>query len=195
MINDYLALSVTDCKRLGYFKPHAKTSGTVNFTRGGSCIASIGFATDTTQTVPVALFSYTYNGTPVDYFLTLRFTPSHLNNGTGYYLFVCPVTGRSCRKLYLIGGRFVSRFALGKTLYESQTKSRREKTGGIFRQLADIAALENLETQPYRKPTYRGKLTRYGRKVAKLAARTEQPVTVYGGKLSRELFGVSTPEA
>ena len=188
MINDYLSISVTDCKRLGYFRLNAKTSGTINFTCGGSCIASIGFATDTTQTVPVALFSYTYNGTPVDYFLTLRFTPSHLNNGTGYYLFVCPVTGRSCRKLYLIGGRFVSRFALGNTLYESQTKSRSEKAGGIFRRLADIAALDNLETQPYRKPTYRGKLTRYGQKIAKLTARIQQPVNIYGRGVARKLF-------
>lgn len=188
MINDYLSISVTDCKRLGYFRPNAKTSGEINFTRGGSRIASIGFATDTTKPVPVALFSYTYNGTPVDYFLTLRFTPSHLNNGTGYYLFVCPVTGRSCRKLYLIGGRFVSRFALVKPVYESQTKSRREKKGGIFRLLADNVALDNLTAQPYRKPTYRGQLTRYGRKVAKLSARAEQEPTVYGGQIARELF-------
>ena len=187
-INDFISLSVTDCKRLGHFRPNAKTSGVIKFTRGGSCIASIGFATDTTQTVPVALFSYTHNGTPWDYFVTLRFTPSNLNNGTGYYLFVCPVTGRSCRKLYLIGGRFVSRFALGKILYESQTKSRREKTGGIFRHLADIAALDNLETQPYRKPAYRGKLTRYGQKIAKLTARIQQPVNIYGRGVVRKLF-------
>lgn len=195
MINDLLSLSVTDCKQLGYFRPNAKTSGIINFSRGGSCIASIGFATDTTQTVPVALFSYTLNGTPVDFFLSLRFCPSHLNNGTGYYLFVCPESGRSCRKLYFVGGRFVSRFALSKPRYESQTRTRRDKTGGVFRYMADLFAFDKLTCQPHRKRTYRGKLTRYGRKVEKFAARLESKPKVFGGQVPRDSLGHWSPGA
>jgi len=146
-IEQYICLSVTDCKRLGFFKP-----GTV-----------------ATGTVPYAVLRYRYRDENVDTTLTLRYKGSNLNNGTGYYYFVCPVTGLSCRKLYLVNGRFVSRAAF-RPLYRKQTESRTRRSGGLAL-LDALADLEALEGEKYRRFTYRGKLTPYGKKCERIARR------------------------
>ena len=172
-IEDYLILSVTACKRLGYFIPKAKASGVVRWTRerdGNTVeIASIQFETNLTGTVPYAVLTYNYKGTPVRAEITLRFRPSNLNNGTGYYYFVCPVTGLSCRKLYLVNGRFVGRMAF-RPLYSQQAESHTQRGLSVFT-LRALGAYEEMRIKPYRRLTFRGKLTPYGRKVEKLGKR------------------------
>lgn len=169
-IDDYLSISVSDLKRMGYFVPAATCSGVVNWKRDGHVIASVGFATKTTG-VPVARFSYEANGEPQAYDVALRWKRSNLNPTTehGYYYFVCPVTGALCRKLYLVDGRFVGRKAF-HALYEKQTytkKDRRERAAWF-----GLLELDDLVfSQRYRREYYNGRLTPYGRKVDKLARR------------------------
>lgn len=163
----YLTLSVTDCKKLGYFREGALCKGVVKWTRkDGTKTAEIGFSTDTRNAVPFARFVYTYNGTPKEYTVTLRWKPSNLNPKQGYYYFVCPVTGLSCRKLYLVEGRFVSRRAFS-AMYTTQTRNRTERSP-LLRTLDYLTQAEEMENQRYRKPYYRGNLTPYGRKLERL---------------------------
>lgn len=169
-IEDYIRLTVKDCKRLGYFNPKAVTTGVITWTQGKNTVASVGFTTNLTGTVPYAVLFYNYKGTPVHTELTLRFRPSNLNNDTGYYYFVCPVTGLSCRNLYLVNGRFVSRLAF-RPLYKTQAETRVAKSNGSLAVLRALTDYEDLATAKYRRLTYRGKPTPYGRKVAKLEAR------------------------
>lgn len=173
-VEDYLTLTVSRCKELGYFRPDALCSGVIRWTQDGHPVASIGFATDT-RGVPVALLHYTHNGADKERRVYLRFKHSNLNPNTGYYYFVCPVTGRMCRKLYLAGGEFVSRAALG-VLYGSQLRNRfqRGPVGRLSQMAADLAELEN---QPRRKTTYRGKPTPYGRRLAELNRRWNDAAT------------------
>ena len=170
-IDSYICLSVAACKRLGFLKPNETAEGVVTWTQGGAQVAAIHLTTKT-GAVPCAILSYTYRGTNVQTSLTLRYKPSNLNNGTGYYYFVCPITGLSCRKLYLVGGRFVSRAAF-RPLYEKQTLTRTARTGALaFLKL--LAACEDVEAERYRRYTYRGQLTPFGRKCEKMAARLER---------------------
>jgi len=178
-IEDLLTLSITDLKRLGYLVKGATCTGRVTWNRRGREVASIGVQTNTAGEIPAVRFYYNANGSPVDYSTPLRFAPSNLNRG-GYYYFVCPVTGRSCRKLYLIGSRFVSRFAF-RALYEKQTKSHAERAG-VYGYLDAVTKLDDMIKQPRRKMYYREELTPYGRKVQKQAERVKQ----YGNILERE---------
>lgn len=175
-IEEMLQLSITDLKRLGMLQPAAYQYTPVNWTRGGRKTASIAVATDTRGEIPTVRFVYNCNGSPVDYTAPLRFAPSNLNRG-GYYYFVCPVTGRSCRKLYLVGGRFVSRFAF-RALYDRQTKSRAERSG-LFGYLNAVSDLDRITRQKGRKMYYRDKITPYGLRVERLAARVERLGAVY----------------
>lgn len=169
-IDDYLSISVAELKRMGYFAPATTRSGVVSWKRGGNVIASVGLATKTTG-VPVARFSYEVNGKPQAYDVALRWKRSNLNPTTeyGYYYFVCPVTGALCRKLYLVDGRFIGRKAF-KPLYEAQTQSHKaRRTGRTWRYLLKLEDMVYL--QRYRRETYNGRLTPYGRKVEKLISR------------------------
>lgn len=180
-IEDYLTLTVTECKRMGYFVPNAKVTGVVRWTRNGEKAAEIGFGTNLTG-IPVAVLSYSYNGQPIDATIPLRFHHSNLTpnaSGTthGYYYFVCPVTGRSCRKLYLVDGYFVSRYAMGVP-YARQNESRCQRSG-LLAYLSAFHKLDELTAQRYRRITYRGKLTPYGRKLERLERKRETWATAF----------------
>lgn len=180
-IEDYLRLRVTDCKRLGFFKPNADVTNVVTWTQGKATIATISLRTNLTGAVPYAVLNYKYRGNPVNIELTLRYKPSNLKAGTGYYYFVCPVTGLSCRNLYLVNGRFVSRTAF-RPLYRQQAETRIGKNNGSLAVLRAIGAYEDLTAERYRRLTYRGKLTPYGRKVEKRGARLD---ALYNGVVRR----------
>lgn len=178
-IDEYLHLSIADCKRMGFLKPQAMASGVITWTVNDTKRASIGFATDT-RGVPVAKFSYTCDGQPVDYTVYLRWKRSNLSTDTehGYYYFVCPVTGKLCRKLYLVNGRFVSRGAFNP-LYKEQTKSHRYRNDPLFVLLDLETKIEQLETARYRREYYNGKITPYGHKVEKAYRQMERYQRMY----------------
>ena len=171
-IDEYITLSVTDCKRMGYFVNGALASGVVRWKQGGRLVASVGFATDT-RGVPVARLSYNYNGQDVTDTIALRWKRSNLRADTehGYYYFRCPVTGALCRKLYLVDGRFVGRRAF-RSLYPQQAKSHTERDG-YTSTLERLVRADELARQPYRREYYKGRLTPYGRKMQKLARLVE----------------------
>ena len=169
-IDRLLSISVTSLKRIGYLRPDSRQAGTIHWSQGhGPRVASMGVVTDTTFEVATVEFVYTDpDGRQHDDFLLLRWKRSNLDKG-GFYYFVCPVTGRSCRKLYLIGGRFVSRYAFNAP-YRSQTVGPAGRRS-LFYLLAKYSKFEDLAAQPHRKETYRGKLTPYGRKLEKMGRR------------------------
>ena len=175
-IDRYISLSVTDCKRLGYLRPASVCVVVVRWTQGGDEVAAVHLRTDTVAAEPSAVLRYTYRGTTVEVPVALRFKASNLKPNTGYYYFVCPDTGQPCRKLYLVEGKFVSRAAF-RPLYEQQTLSRQARQDGNA-WLFGYAKLENLLAEKYRRYTYRGKLTPYGRRCEKLNARVEG---IFGG--------------
>lgn len=192
-IDNYLTLSITDCKRLGFLRPGVVTVGRIEWKNDAGVIASVGFSTKT-QGVPVACFSYEHNGTPRAYDVALRWKRSNLSPGTehGYYYFVCPATGALCRKLYFVNGQFVGRTAF-KALYKEQTLSVKQRR--LTRAWRDLLAVDDLINQQYRRETYRGRLTPYGRKVAKLAGRLRIFQETPGGQDGHDAQGSRTAGA
>lgn len=167
-IDDYLTLSVADLKRMGFLKPDALVRGNIRFTVGNKERAAVGAATDT-RGVPVFKLAYLYNGEPIDTTIYLRWKRSNLNpNSTnGYYYFVCPVTGKMCRKLYIVNGRFVSRQAFNP-MYKQQTYSHRRRNDVLFAYLDAIDETDKIARAKYRRETYRGNPTPWGRHVEKV---------------------------
>lgn len=165
-INDYYTFSVADLKRLGYLQEYTAVSGRLVWSRDGEAVASVGAATDT-RGVPVLKLSYTYYGEPRDMTIYLRWKNSNLNpeSGHGYYYFVCPQTGTLCRKLYLVDGWFMSRAAF-KPLYPQQRLSH-EKRENSLAWFDSVARVDDLRAERYRRETYNGKITPYGRRVRK----------------------------
>jgi len=165
-IEDLLRFSVADLKRLGYIQPGRAVEGVLTwFGVDGRPTAEIRVTFDANPDAPAMRLRFNCDGRPVDYWTRLVFMPSRLNRG-GYYMFVCPVTGRNCRKLYFVGGRFVSRFAF-RALYEKQTQSRAQRKA-MRDYLELIDRIDQIQSARYRKETYRGKPTPYGRHVEKV---------------------------
>lgn len=174
-IQDCIALSLTKCKGMGYFAPNATAEGVLTWTSGGEVVAAVRFTTDTTNHRCTIAYR-TADGEDVTQTVLLRWRSSNLDKdvtswakGRGYYYFVCPVTGRSCRKLYFVNGRFVSRYAF-KHIYAIQRLSH-SRRNDVFRFLSYADKVEQLERQPRRKYTYRGKPTPFARKVERLNRR------------------------
>ena len=164
-IEDLITLSVTDCKRLGFFAPDALAKGSVKWTKGGTTSAEVLFATDLREE-PTAYLAYNYNGEPREYKIGLRWHASNLDEKQGYFYFICPKSGKSCRKLYLVNGEFVSREETNMK-YHKQILSHNQR-GGIVTFLKLIDKIENVANQKYRRTTYRGIQTPYGRLLEKL---------------------------
>ena len=158
-IDDYLTLSVTDLKRLGFLNPRELKSGVVSWKRGERTTAQVQVITDT-RALPMCYLFYAYEGESRRAEIRLMFKHSNLDpeGKHGYYYFVCPVTGDYCRKLYAVDGQFMGRAAF-RPLYPQQAQSRKQRTETEL--LGVLLKYDELQNSRYRKDFYRGKPTPY----------------------------------
>jgi len=88
------------------------------------------------------------------------FEPSNLGKGNIWY-FLCPATGKRCRKLYLVGERFLHREAFEGCFYQKQVQSKYytylENT--IGREFEADEAYDEMH-RPFFKKYYNGKPTK-----------------------------------
>jgi len=128
-------ISISDLKKLKYFKINNLVSGTINWTNRGMKTGSIGISVLMTDETNVVRFEYKCNGNNYDYKVRLISLPSNLGKGKVWY-FLCPFTGKRCRKLHLIDERFMHRSALPSGMYSKQTHSKKwrqmEKVYGCY---------------------------------------------------------------
>jgi hypothetical protein len=87
--------------------------------------ASIGIIIDPREE-PHIILNYLWNGESKNYRVNLVSIPSNLNNGRVWY-FVCPTTGKRCRKLYCHNGIFKHQRALSGVMYNSQLRSKKTR--------------------------------------------------------------------
>ncbi|HMS08060.1 MAG TPA: hypothetical protein PKE66_01150 [Pyrinomonadaceae bacterium] len=98
-----------------------------------------------------------------NYVIRLATCQSNLGKGRIWY-FVCPETGKRCRKLYLIDGKFGSRYANPHARYCSQTEPKGER--GFRKFLTLYGTLDNPKTEwdhydpQHFRTTYKGKPTK-----------------------------------
>lgn len=153
-------LSTAFLRDNGYLKPQQWQSGVVTWRRNGEKVASISIAVSTVTLNPYVELDYAYNGNPVKYKVGLVSVPSNMGRGIIWY-FLCPHTGKRCRKLYLISGYFYHREAFTGCMYEKQTQSKfarllDSKYGIVFR----TDEIYNQLRQKHFKKYYAGKPTK-----------------------------------
>jgi hypothetical protein len=159
LYNELLQISITQLKELGYLNTEQIKGGTISWSSNGNKIGGVAIQVNT-QSQPYIELDYSYRNEPKKYRVYLTSIKSNLNKGEILY-FLCPYTNKHCRKLYLIGGNFLHREALKGGMYESQTKSKRNRQldkliGTIF----NCETLYNEANKMHFKRTYAGKPTK-----------------------------------
>ena len=145
---------------------HIQTS--LHWTRGGQPAGQIGITIDTCE-MYVEL-DYRYNNEPRNYRVPLIAVPSNLGIGQVLF-FVCPATGRHCRKLHQVGGWFLHRTAFKGCLYQKQTYSKAERAFDAILAYDDFGLFDELRKC---KKSYRGKPTRRHTKLLRHLERSER---------------------
>lgn len=169
LFDEALQVSISKLKGWGYLQPEIIKSGTLTWSRNGNKVGSISISSNTYLPQPYIELDYNFRNEPRKYKVYLTTTPSNLGKGLIWY-FICPNTGKRCRKLYSIGGYFLHREAFKGCLYEKQTQSKFARK--LDKTLGAVFGIEKLNEQLYKKhfkQTYAGKPTkRYLRIKAKI---------------------------
>jgi hypothetical protein len=158
LYDDLKTVSISFLAKHGYLKPNLWRNGTITWSRNGNKTGSISIGINTLCESPYLELDYKCNQTPINYRVQLVSAPSNLGKGVVWY-FVCPQTGKRCRKLYLVDTYFYHREAF-RGMYEKQTHSKKsrdlDKTlGAYFRtdQLFEQLYKKHFKKQYAGKPT------------------------------------------
>jgi len=123
LLDEVKTVSISKLKEWQYLESDSFRSGTITWSRAGEQTGSISIYSSMREE-PYIRLDYRANNEPVDYKVRLVSVPSNLGRGKIWY-FVCPVTGKRCRKLYGVGKYFLHRDAYPNAMYECQTYSKR----------------------------------------------------------------------
>jgi hypothetical protein len=167
-----------------YLKPNQLSTGVSRWTRNGEVTARIGFTIHMEATSGYLELDYTFNEKPLKYRVPIVSKPNNLGIGLIWY-FVCPVTKKHCRKLYLVGGYFLHREAFTGCMYKKQTKS---KSSRPFTKMLDqlFAKSDFMEgREKYFKTHYQGKPTKNYLKFLKLQEKERQAMRPAGELFKR----------
>ncbi len=125
-VEDCLTISISKLKEWGYLHTLGKMSYTLSWSRNGQKHSSIGIEINNNSFDKSVVLDYKSNGEPKKYKVKIVSKPSNLGKGVIFY-FVCPSTGKYCRKLYLHGGYFLHREAFNGLMYSKQLESKKNR--------------------------------------------------------------------
>jgi hypothetical protein len=153
-------INISDFKRWKYLKPNQYNSGVLTWRINGEKTGCISFIIDTDIENPYIELDYKCNETPIKYKVCMIQIPSNLGKGSVWF-FVCPQTGKRCRKLYLVNSYFFHRSAFKGCMYEKQTKSHYYRNLGkrFDKMFGDEKFIEQLYSKHFKKQ-YNGKPTK-----------------------------------
>ena len=121
-----LTLSITKLKEWGYLEPDQRKRGSNQWSANGNKTGEIDIAVFTDLEEPYIYLDYLFREKPMKYHINFVSVPSNIGKGSVWY-FLCPHTGKRCRKLYSIGGKFLHREAFTGCMYESQKGSHKNR--------------------------------------------------------------------
>ncbi len=153
-------LSISDLKRLKYLKPNQCQSGAITWKNNGFKTGSISIKVNTYLENPYIELSYSINLVPQNYRIHFKLLPSNLGKGL-VWLFICPISGSYCRKLYLLDKHFCHRTAYNFGTYQTQTLGTKDKF--LIRQFDKMTKANNAKSKLYSKnfkKHYNGKPTK-----------------------------------
>jgi hypothetical protein len=160
LYDEVKTVSISFLTKQGYLKPNQWQSGTITWSSNGNKTGSISIQVNTQSEPPYLLFDYKRNEALINYKVQLVSAPSNLGKG-GVWYFVCPRTGKRCRKLYLADTYFYHRSAFRGCMYEKQTQSKKSRF--IDKTLEAYFRTDQLFEQLYKKhlkKQYAGKPTK-----------------------------------
>jgi hypothetical protein len=173
-IDDLIFLSIKKLKEWEYIGTGKIVSGEVYWTSRGEKTNSIGVSSYNSLAEKKIHLSYQYQGEHRTETIYLKTIPSNLGKGLIWY-FLCPVTGKPCRKLFCYNGRFVHREALKGLMYDCQAESKKMRWlekyyGDYFREEKNYLELNS----KHFKRCYNGKPTKRYLKLKKAIERAER---------------------
>jgi hypothetical protein len=168
LLDECKTVSISFLSKHGYLNQNQWQTGTITWSRGEGhykqITGQIDIQVNTRINNPYLQLNYRSNDNLKNYKVALISLPSNIGKGIVWY-FVCPYTGKRCRKLYLVNGYFLHRTAFATTMYEKQTysKSGRDEYRAFQRLFDRENAYEKIYSK-YFKKFYAGKPTkRYAR--------------------------------
>jgi len=156
LYEDLKKVSISFLTKHGYLKPNQNKSGTINWSRYGNKTGSISIRVSTEPESPNLELSYKYNEAPINYRVQLVSAPSNLGKGVVWY-FICPHTGKRCRKLYWGDKYFYHRSAIRGGIYKKQLQSKGERD--LYKTFELFFLSEELDKKHF-KTHYAGKPTK-----------------------------------
>ena len=160
LYNDLKTVSILFLTKHGYLKPDQWQNGTISWSINGNNTGSISISVNTFTSSPYLELNYSKNNNPISYRVRLVKALSNLGKGFVWY-FICPLTNKRCRKLYLGSSHFYHRSALVGCMYEKQTYSKHGRN--LDKMLGAYFQSENIYSQLHKKhfkKYYAGKPTK-----------------------------------
>ena len=169
-------VSITKLKEWGYLK-NGIHSGVISWSTAGEVHSKIGIKCTILEHRKFITLDYNQNGETINYNVNIVSKPSNLGKGKVLY-FVCPNTGKHCRKLYHNSKYFLHREAFNYLYYEKQIESKKTR---YLHSIFDRAFLKDeVYEEQYKKhfkTHYNGKPTkRYQKILDKIKLSESYPV-------------------
>jgi hypothetical protein len=160
LFDDCKTISITKLKAWGYLQICTQQSGTITWSRNEEIISTIGFSILMGRDFGVFSFNYKCDSESIRYSVDIISQQSNLGNGQLWF-FVCPRTGKVCRKLHFANKYFLHRTAFDNHMYESQTvsKTHRMLTKTLYRDLINEKYYDEMYSRHFKK-YYNGKPTK-----------------------------------
>lgn len=186
LYDEVKTVSISFLTKHGYLKSNQLKAGSIHWSRNGENLGSISIKVCTYSESPYLEFDYKCNKAPINYRAKLVSAPSNLGKGVVWY-FICPKTGKRCRKLYLADTFFYHRSAFNGCVYEKQTQSKKSRY--LDKTLGEYFRTDQLFEQLYKKnfkKTYAGKPTK---KYLKLTQQIQRAESIPYYEIERALVG------
>lgn len=166
-VEDLRSFDISFLVKYEYIKPDQIKTGSIIWTSSHGTKNSISIRTAIKETTGVLTVDYTFNKTEkVFYNIQLITRPSNLGTGLLWF-FVCPFTGKVCRKLHLINGYFKHRSALPGLMYQNQIESKKVREWNrIFAKDFNDDVYTELYSKNFKR-YYNGKMTKRFARISK----------------------------
>jgi hypothetical protein len=124
-VDDCKTVSISKLKEWNYLT-YGKRNGTISWSRNNVVHSSISIEVTFTDEQKFIILDYKTNNESIRYKVKLISKASNLGKGEVYY-FLCPKTGKLCRKLYFESSYFLHRTAFKHLMYEKQLASKKNR--------------------------------------------------------------------
>lgn len=163
-VEDCKTVSITKLKEWGYLDFGIK-SGLISWSISGEVHSKIGIKSTILKQKKFITLEYTQNGESIKYDVRIESIPSNLGKGEILY-FVCPNTGKHCRKLYHNSKYFLHREAFRYLYYEKQIEPKKSRyLHSIFDKVFLKDEVYEEQYKKHFKTHYNGKITKRYKKI------------------------------